>query len=179
MNPNDFSTNASQDKVTLHPNLQAALSSLNINLKEELERFQQQQKQRKEITLAQSQKESPSVNDHSPLMSSGTMLSEDNETSQEMNFDLPDSYLASSEELLRHLNGEEDHETFPSTQHLQNQTRQGTNPSSSSSWRDYLLTPLGVAGILIFFLSGTLLSLVLVNFAQARFTSPASTVETA
>ncbi len=177
MHSNDFSPNASPRKVTLHPNLQAALNNLNVSLEEELARFRQAQKQRQGITIAQAQPESSTASDHSSLTSSATRLSSANETSEQTNLDQPDSYLASSEELLRHLNQEEQEKTSLTTEPLQNKHHPTSQQTSRSSWRDYLLTPLGIAGVLIFFLSGTLLSMILINLAQARFSDDSSPVE--
>ena len=77
-------------------------------------------------------------------------------------------YLASSEELLRGLNQTEDAATQDSTASELPQNRNAT------SWHHYLLTPLGVAGILIFLLSGTLLSIIMINFGQTYLSNSAS-----
>ncbi len=169
MNPNHFPPNASEGKNSLHPNLQAALSHLNVNLDEELNRFQQEQKQRKGITLAQSSPEADNKSEINSLVSSATNRTPETENTEVSEWDKPDSYLASSEELLRHLDDDLARNSFSSSSTAKTQT--------TSSWRDHLLTPLGIAGILIFFLSGTLVSLMVVNFAQARLGNASSSVE--
>ena len=169
MNPNHFPPNASEGKNSLHPNLQAALSHLNVNLDEELNRFQQEQKQRKGITPAQSSPEADNKSEINSLVSSATNRTPETENTEVSEWDKPDSYLASSEELLRHLDDDLARNSFSSSSTAKTQT--------TSSWRDHLLTPLGIAGILIFFLSGTLVSLMVVNFAQARLGNASSSVE--
>ena len=74
MNPNKFSTNASPAKVTLHPNLKAALSSLNVDLEEELERFREEQALEQGIIITQSQSESTSATGNSSVLSSSATL---------------------------------------------------------------------------------------------------------
>jgi len=177
MNPNKFSTNASPAKVTLHPNLKAALGSLNVDLEEELERFREEQVLEQGITITQSQSESTSATGNSSLLSSSATLNSKFEAQEKFDREQIDSYLASSEELLRHLNQEEKEETSLSTERLPDQNYNVSHSASRSSWRDYLLTPLGIAGILIFFLSGTLLSMILVDLAQARFSRTSLSVE--
>jgi hypothetical protein len=177
MNPNKFSTNASPAKVTLHPNLQAALSSLNVDLEEELERFREEQAQAQGLPITQSQLESTDATGNSSLLSSSATFNSELEAQEKIDLEQIDSYLASSEELLRHLNQEEKEETSLSTQRLPDQNYNVSQSAARSSWRDYLLTPLGIAGILIFFLSGTLLSMILVDLAQVRFSRTALTVE--
>lgn len=183
MNSKDLSPNASQDKVTLNPNLQAALRSLNLNLEAELDRFEQEQKRQKGITVSQSNSSASSRLSEPTHFSSSDNSFWDIDVEQESSADAfvpeqnlqepPESYLASSEELLRHLSEGGNNRTFPKTKHS-NQNKDHQKASSDSSWQNYLLTPLGIAGVLIFFLSGTLLSMILVNFAQARFSNGSS-----
>ena len=175
MNPNYFPPKASEGNNSLHPNLQAALSHLNVNLDEELNRFQQEQKQRKGITLAPARSNSHNTSEIDSIASPPRSMTSETETPETSDVSQLDSYLASSEELLRYLNRETDQENdsaeaaFPNSNNSTAQTQ-----ATSSSWRNYLLTPLGIAGILIFFLSGTLVSMILVSFAQTRFASTSS-----
>lgn len=166
MNANDASPNAAPEKQALHPNLQAALSSLNVNLEEELNRFRQEQNQRQEITLSSPPPPPPSP----PLQSS--LVRGTQETPES---DVPQDYLASSEELLRSLEELEEWEVSPPPQETtptqETESTQKNAPSPTFSWRSYLLTPLGVAGIAIFFLSGILLSMMLINLGQNRFST--------
>lgn len=155
--------NPKQEKATLHPKLQIALSSFNVNLEEELDRFQSSQKQRKGIVVSQEQSDSPS------LTSSPSESSFLTETEPETKFDEPDSYLASSEELLRTLSQQEENTTPPS--------RKSTPTKQTSVW-SYLFTPLGIAGMLIFILAGTLVSLTLINLGENRLSTSSGEVET-
>jgi len=177
MNPNPFSTTASSGKAALHPNLQAALSSLHVDLEAELDRFREEQKQQQGITITQSQSKLTDTTADASLLSASATLNEKSEAQENFDFEQIDSYLASSEELLRHLNSEEKEATSLTTERLQEQNHHVSTSASGYSWRNYLFTPLGIAGILIFFLSGTLLSMILLDFAQARFSRPSSTVE--
>lgn len=173
MNSNP-SKHPSQEGITLHPHLQAALSSLDVNLEEELKRFQQQQKQRQEITVSQAQSEPvPAGVTSSPSQSSSvTAMTEDS------SFDPNDDYLASSAELLRNLSHEQDLETLSPTAKSANKPKQFSS-QRPKSWHDYLLTPLGVAGMLVFVLAGTLLSMILVDLGQgeSRLTQSSPTAE--
>jgi hypothetical protein len=178
MKPNHFSPKTSEEKNSLHPNLQAALSHFNVDLNEELNRFRQEQKQRQGITIAESGSGSQQNSELNSLVASPMSLTSTTETTETNDWEEPDSYLASSEELLRHLNNEKDqdhHLAKKPSSHQNNRVSQ--TEATSSSWRDYLLTPLGIAGILIFFLSGTLVSMILVNFAQTHFSTASSSVE--
>jgi len=160
MNANDASPNAAPETEALHPNLQAALSSLNVNLEEELNRFRQEQKQRQGTTL------SPPLPPPSNPQSQSSLVRETPPAP-----DSPEDYLASSEELLRSL---EEWEILPSQETAptqETQSSQKNDPSGTSSWRSYLLTPLGVAGIVIFFLSGILLSMIFINLGQNKFSA--------
>jgi len=148
--------NPKQEKVTLHPKLQIALSSFNVNLEEELDRFQSSQKQRQGVIVSQEQSDSPSLTS-SPSESSFLTETE------------PDSYLASSEELLRTLSQQEENTTPPS--------RKSTPTKQTPVW-SYLFTPLGIAGMLIFILAGTLVSLTLINLGQNRLSASSGEVET-
>jgi len=171
MNANDASP--SSEKESLHPNLQAALSSLNLNLEEELNQFSKEQEQR--ITLSSSEPTQPAPSSsqmQSSLVPEPQDLADDDES--------PQSYLASSEELLRSLEESQEWEIPASTEKTP-PTKETEAPKNrecpSASWRSYLLTPLGVAGILIFFLSGILLSMMFINIGQGRFSasSPSET----
>lgn len=157
--------NPSQEKVTLHPKLQVALSSFNVNLQEELDRFQQTQKQRQGIIIPQEQSESPSQTVASSLTPSPSQSSSLKETEEETNLDQADSYLASSEELLRTLSQEEEASTPSSLK--------STSTKQKSMW-SYLLTPLGIAGMFIFILAGTLMSLTLINLGENRLSVSSS-----
>ena len=152
MNHN-LSPKNSPEKTKLHPSLETALSNLDINIEEELSRFQQHQKHRRGITQSSS------------LAPSTTELSEDTEAKENTDSNPPETYLASSEELLRSLDQEDaPHPISSATRETQK------NTSSSSSWRRYLFTPLGIAGILIFVLAGTLFTLILVDIGEGRLT---------
>ncbi len=171
MNANNASTNAAIEKQILHPKLQAALSSLNINLEEELDCFRQEQKQRQGITLS-SKEHSVS----SPVPVSEFQSSLVAQTEEDSEADSPQNYLASSEELLRSLEESEEWGISSLTETTETkQTNVAQNPSTStSSWRSYLLTPLGIAGILIFLLSGVLLSMMFINLGQSRLSTSSS-----
>lgn len=158
MNPN---ASPNQEKERLHPKLQAALMSLDVNLEEELNSFQQLQKKHNS-PLSQVQHDDSSVKESQSHYSSITAT--DNPSQGD---DFPQDYLQSSEELLREVSNPKN-----STQ-AKSATKK--NPSQPrSSWRNYLLTPLGIAGILILILSGTLLSLMLIKFGEMSVRNAAS-----
>lgn len=171
MNSN-ASSNPSQEQVTLHPNLQAALSSLDVSLENEIHQFQQQRKALSQSKIASS---SSSASISSPREmsreSSAITTSDWEETSQ---FDEPKGYLASSEELLQKLTQYTETKTSSAETTPPPNPEEFSHKASTRSWYSYLFTPLGVAGILIFLLSGTLLTMMLINMGEDRFRTPSS-----
>jgi hypothetical protein len=174
MNSN-ASSNPSQQQVTLHPNLQAALSSLDVSLENEIHQFQQHQKQRKALSQSKIASSSSSTSTSSPPEmspdSSAITTSDWEETSQ---FDEPKGYLASSEELLQKLTQYTETKTSSPEEIPPPNPEEFSQKASTRSWYSYLFTPLGVAGILIFLLSGTLLTMMLINMGEDRFRTPSS-----
>lgn len=167
MNPNASPDTSQQKQTTLHPNLQLALSSFNVDLEEEINRFRQSQQSQPEAPNTAPKQESFSSSSVSSSLAYGNSESPSSsvsETEENIDSEVIQDYLASSEELLRKLNQTEN----------ANHTGQKSHQQPVKSWRNYLFTPLGVAGILIFLLSGTLLSMVLINLGETRFSQSAS-----
>ncbi len=165
MNPN-----VSQEKEDemLHPKLQAALTSLNIDLEEELNRFQQSQKQNHGANLSKVQPESSSSAGKNGELGEAAIAR--NNVEEHSKEEVPQDYLQSSEELLQELNNSENYNVGSTVAKPPEKTK--------SSWRNYLLTPLGIAGIVIFLLSGTLLSLILINLGEITSRQASTPTET-
>lgn len=165
MNPN-----VSQEKEDemLHPKLQAALTSLNIDLEEELNRFQQSQKQNHGANLSKVQSESSSSAVRNGELGEAAIAR--NNVEEHSKEEVPQDYLQSSEELLQELNNSENYNVGSTVAKPPEKTK--------SSWRNYLLTPLGIAGIVIFLLSGTLLSLILINLGEITSRQASTPTET-
>lgn len=170
MNPNASPESSQQNQTTLHPNLQLALSSLNVDLEEEINRFRQSQQPQSEIanTSPESPSNSSSTVSSASLTYGNSASTPVSQTEENIDAELIQDYLASSEELLRGVNETEDATTQDST------TSESPQDKNATSWRHYLFTPLGVAGILIFLLSGTLLSMMMINLGQTRLSNSAS-----
>lgn len=166
MNPNS----SQKEDEMLHPKLQAALTSLNIDLEEELTRFEQSQKPKNHSTISKVEAE----DDASAVTSSNlekSAIASDNHVEDHSQEETPQDYLQSSEELLRELNNSGNYNIESTVEESPEKTE--------SSWRTYLLTPLGIAGILIFILSGTLLSLIFINVGEITSRQASTPTETA
>ena len=166
MNPN---VSQRKEDEMLHPKLQAALTSLNIDLEEELNRFQQSQQQNHGANLSKVQSESSSS-----AVTNGDLgeaaIARNNNVEEHSKEEVPQDYLQSSEELLQELNNSENDNVGSTVAKPPEKTK--------SSWRNYLLTPLGIAGIVIFILSGTLLSLILINLGEITSRQASTPTET-
>ncbi|MFW6359660.1 MAG: SPOR domain-containing protein [Chroococcales cyanobacterium] len=165
MNPN---VSPKKEDEMLHPKLQAALTSLNMDLEEELNRFQQSQKQNHLANISKVQPESSSSAGTSGDLGEAAIAR--NNVEQHSKEEVPQDYLQSSEELLQELNNSENYNV--------GSTVEKPPEKNKSSWRNYLLTPLGIAGIVIFILSGTLLSLILINLGEITSRQASTPTET-
>lgn len=165
MNPN---VSQKKEDEMLHPKLQAALTSLNIDLEEELNRFQQSQNQNHRGNISKVQPESSSSGVTDPEVKEGAIARSNVE--EHSQGEVPQDYLQSSEELLQELNNSENDNVGSTVEKPPEKTK--------SSWRNYLLTPLGIAGIVIFILSGTLLSLILINLGEITSRQASTSTET-
>lgn len=164
MNSETFSQ-ASQNQ-DLHPNLKAALATLDINLEDALNWYRQYYQQnniadnsQQETSLATISSQGQTSSDLNEL---GELSDLSDSTATQTNLQQLESttiqdHLASSEELLRQLNYFDDVETDQSSTTESNQQ----NKEQTTSWHKTLLSPFGVVGMIILLVSGTALSLIL------------------
>jgi len=164
MNPNVSSETSQPKQTTLHPNLQSALSNLNVDLGEEINRFRQSQQT---VTNPTEQADSSLSSISASLTYTRSESSQVSETAKTSDSEELQDYLACSEQLLQDL--EQPNDAEPQTSSFQD-----SQSTQANTWRRYLFTPLGVAGILIFLLSGTLLSLIVINLGQTRLNQSSS-----
>lgn len=167
MNPNVSSETSQPKQTTLHPNLQLALSNLNVDLGEEINRFRQSQQSQPTVANPTEQADSSSSSISSSLTYTSSESSQVSETAEPIESQELQDYLACSEQLLQDL--EQPNDAEPQTSNVQD-----SYPTQGNAWYRYLFTPLGVAGILIFLLSGTLLSLIVINLGQTRLNQSSS-----
>lgn len=165
MKSNTFSqTSQHQD---LHPNLKAALATLDVNLEDALNRYRQYYQQNDTTDQSQQDTALPTISSQSETSSELSELSELSESNAtltepeeqgEQESSAPQDHLASSEELLRQLNDFDQVESNETSTTESNQQEQ----EQTASWRKAFLTPFAVVGSIILLMSGTALSLTLI-----------------
>lgn len=168
------------DGFNLHPVLQAALDSLDINLDDELARYRQQASGRTHQATSQASSShhltDPPGAPHSPganafaIVPSSTAVDSTEPLKRESDGSGaiasrvvrgPDDYLESSEELIRSL----DEMDLSSPDDC---TDEGDSPAARSSFFATLLTPLGIGSMLLLVLSSATLGYLVFNSSVLR-----------